>query len=107
MASRFVSTGAIDPTSGDHVEAKAPPEAGPAAAEGGKNKEAWEAVQKEVAEERRRREAEKAAGEPGKSLYDVLQENKGSPSPLTPPLPLSIPSLTRPFPLDPIEGARN
>lgn len=77
MASRFISTGAIDPTSGHHVEAEAPAGTGPAGAEGSKNKEAWEAVQKEVAEERRRRAAEKASDEPGKSLYDVLQENKG------------------------------
>ena len=84
MASRFVSTGAIDPTSGHHIEAEAPPGAGAGVAEGSRNKEAWEAVQKEIAEERRRREAEKASGEPGKSLYDVLQENKGILSHLTP-----------------------
>lgn len=102
MASRFVSTGAIDPTSGLHVEAEAAPDAGAAGAQGVKgNKEAWEAVQKEVAEERRRRAAEKASGEPGKSLYDVLQENKGNPltpHPLTIPTREPIPSL-RPTPL--------
>lgn len=87
--SRFVSSGAIDPASGAQVEdaeGKPPaavPGAGKGAAEdGGKNREAWEAVQREVEEERKRRAAEKASGEPGKSLYDVLQENKGTSLPL-------------------------
>lgn len=87
--SRFVSSGAIDTTSGAQVEdaggqpPAAAPRAGKAGAEdSGKNKEAWEAVQREVEEERKRRAAEKGSGEPGKSLYDVLQENKGI-SPLT------------------------
>lgn len=88
--SRFVSSGAIDPASGAHVEDAEgqPPAAAPAAGKGtaeggGKNREAWEAVQREVEEERKRRAAEKASVEPGKSLYDVLQENKG----ISPPWP--------------------
>ena len=115
MASRFVSSGAIDPTSGAHVEsAEAQPSTGPgrdAKAEiGGKNKEAWEAVQREVEEERKRRAAEKGSAEGEKSLYEILQENKGMnthPS-STPPSPHR--ALLRVFPIPAsslLRGLRN
>ena len=79
--SRFVSSGAIDPTSGEHVEkAEVAPGADSKAEGVGRNKEAWEAVQREVEEERKRRAAVKGPGEGEKSLFEVLQENKGMPS---------------------------
>jgi molecular chaperone GrpE (heat shock protein) len=76
MANRFVSAGAIDATTGEASEA--PPKAEVAAAAAANNDQ-WEQVQKELEEERRRREERrKAAGQGGeKSLFEVLQENKG------------------------------
>ena len=93
--SRFVSSGAIDPTSGDHVEsAEAKVALGGDSAKAERNKEAWEAVQKEVEEERKRRAAEKGSGEGGKSLYEVLQENKGDISHVSPSLSWPVTHLT-------------
>lgn len=83
MSSRFVSSGAIDTTSGAAVEnaetQRSTSDASKLSAEGGaRNKEAWEAVQREVEEERRRRASEKSSAEGAKSLYEILQENKGT-----------------------------
>lgn len=113
--SRFVSSGAIDPASEAHVEdtgaqprAAAPPAGKAGSEDAGKNKEAWEAVQREVEEERKRRAAEKGSGEAGKSLFDILQENKGifplTRSPLKPslkPVSFSIDAMLRPKKADP------
>lgn len=78
MASRFVSAGAIDPVTGEAApdaaaDSRAPP-VDPKTDE-------WLVVQKELDAERRRREEHKAsaaaaAGEE-KSLYEVLEANKG------------------------------
>ena len=96
MASRFVSAGTIDASGGEAV-----PDAAAAAAEGGakpqggagpplaksergssrNNNEEWEAVQRDLeAERRRREEARRAEGAPGaeRSLFEVLQANKGA-----------------------------
>src|SRR5438105_2158416 len=84
MSSRFVSAGAIDPTTGEAVVATA--------VEGGPdqdkldddrkqpNADEWLAVEKELAAERRRREeARNSAAAAGRerSLFEVLQANKG------------------------------
>jgi len=95
MASRFVSGGAIDAASGEAIApealaaAAAAAATGPGAADAGsqgdrsgravKKQAEWEAVQRELEAERRRREeqrAKMAAGEE-KSLYAILQANKG------------------------------
>ncbi|OAA61795.1 NEFA-interacting nuclear protein NIP30 [Niveomyces insectorum RCEF 264] len=86
MSSRFVSGGAINAASGDAVT---PPSDSPAAtrstaADAGdavRRQAQWEAVERELEEERRkraeaRRAANSTAGEP--SLYEVLQANKAS-----------------------------
>ncbi|PHH74936.1 hypothetical protein CDD80_2747 [Ophiocordyceps camponoti-rufipedis] len=73
MADRFVSGGTI----GD--EPKSTDERRPSiSAEG--HKAEWESVQRELAAERKRREEArvKAAGGEEKSLYDILQANKGA-----------------------------
>lgn len=78
MASRFVSGGTISSSgevSKDETAATTrPPEQPPL----GKNTE-WEAVQQELEAERKRREEArlKAATGEEKSLYDILQANKG------------------------------
>jgi hypothetical protein len=83
MSSRFVSGGAIDAASGQAVEAPGPArqvEDKPV----GKNQQEWEAVSREMEEEKKRREesrAKEAAGEQ-QSLFDILQANKGIPPPL-------------------------
>lgn len=79
--SRFVSAGAINAETGEAVANEADKTANttqPPAAESKKTAE-WELVQKELdAERRRREEARIKAVEGGeKSLYDVLQANKG------------------------------
>lgn len=76
MTSRFVSGGAIDSASGERIEVAAPAD-GEAAV--GKNNAEWEAVQKEVEETRKRREEARKLEESGeqKSLFDILQANKG------------------------------
>jgi len=76
MASRFVSVGTIDASSGEAVSdaATGPSPAAP-------NNSEWEAVQRELeAERRRREEARRAEGAPGaeRSLFEVLQANKGA-----------------------------
>lgn len=89
MSSRFVSAGAIDPTTGEAAAATA----GAAAAAAGENvptssdadrdsrkpdNDEWLAVEKELAAERRRREeARKPAAGAERSLFEVLQANKG------------------------------
>lgn len=75
MGDRFVSGGTIS-SSG---EVSKDTESKPAAPAAVKNTE-WEAVQKELEAERKRREEARvkaASGEEEKSLYDVLQANKG------------------------------
>lgn len=77
--SRFVSAGAINAETGEAVEATAADKkAEGAAAEPKKNTE-WEAVQKELEAERKRREEARVKAVEGgeKSLYDILQANKG------------------------------
>jgi hypothetical protein len=91
MSSRFVSGGSIDPASGEALVASS--EQAQSLTTGGNtnprnqadttitgtNQEQWEAVQRELDEERRRREEKRAMAAAGeeKSLYDVLQANKG------------------------------
>lgn len=95
MSSRFVSGGAINPESGEavHVAAAAAEtkgveqvkdgddddddDGGPAAV--GRNKAEWEAVERELGEERKKREEARARAVEGgeQSLYDILQANKG------------------------------
>lgn len=75
MSDRFVSAGTIDGDGELHREPRTGSVAHPPA--GGKAE--WEAVQRELEAERKRREEqrlrESSAGE--KSLYDILQANKG------------------------------
>lgn len=77
--SRFVSGGKIDADTGESV---APPSAEESAPSGRVNAQ-WEAVQRELDAERRKRdEARRHAVEGGeKSLFDVLEANKGMYSP--------------------------
>lgn len=91
MASRFVSGGRIDAKTGEDVpqssavEAESGVQATSSSREGrgsgaGKSSAEWEAVQRELEAERRRRDEAraKAVNEGGeKSLYDILQANKG------------------------------
>lgn len=87
MSSRFVSSGTIGPSGGsggDDDVGKADADAAGAGAgatpAGDKaSSDAWETVQRELEAERRRREEQriKAASGEEKSLYDILQENKG------------------------------
>ena len=120
MASRFVSAGAIDPTTGEAAAAAAataagagtnvppssstatqpPPRASPPSAAGrptlsgagqaqsepeettiapSVENDRWLAAQKELEAERQRRQEQRTAAAAGgeKSLYDVLQANKG------------------------------
>lgn len=77
MSSRFVSGGKIDAETGESV---APASTGePEQAQNSKGHAQWEAVQRELDAERKRREdARRQAVEGGeKTLYDVLQANKG------------------------------
>ncbi|TDZ72024.1 hypothetical protein CTRI78_v001496 [Colletotrichum trifolii] len=85
--SRFVSAGAIDAETGEVVENQRDERSGSAGAGGGgggghekKKNEAWEAVQKELETERKRREEKRREAVEGgeKSLYDVLQANKAA-----------------------------
>lgn len=87
MSSRFVSSGTIGPSGGsggDDDVGKADADAagavaGATPAEDKASSDAWEAVQRELEAERRRREEQriKAASGEEKSLYDILQKNKG------------------------------
>lgn len=87
MSSRFVSAGAIDPTTGEAAAAAAASstaaERVPTDSSDGRprkpNSDEWLAVEKELeAERRRREEARKAAAGGGeRSLFEVLQANKG------------------------------
>lgn len=76
MASRFVSAGAIDPVTGEATSAKTADEGRPAA---DPKDDEWAIVQRELEAERRRREEQKASAAAGgeKSLYEVLEANKG------------------------------
>lgn len=81
MASRFVSGGVIDTTSGETVDAETTGRAGQSAPLSKRRQEEWEAVQKELeAERRQREERRRAEGEAGgeRSLFEVLQANKGA-----------------------------
>ena len=106
MSNHFVSGGKIGPTGEPYKDdsGKASPQDGgqkqqqqgdgqqqqqqPSAQRLAKNIE-WEAVQKELDAERKRREEarHKAASGEEKSLYDILQANKGLASPLCYPPP--------------------
>jgi hypothetical protein len=83
MTSRFVSGGTITGDGAVETNAREPPAAGVERKESGSNVAEWEAVQKDLEEERRKRdEARRAAVEGGvaggeRSLYEVLQANKG------------------------------
>lgn len=76
MSERFVSSGTIGP-SGD-VEKRSSDVPETSITDKASNP-AWETVQKELDAERKRREEQrlKAATGEEKSLYDILQENKG------------------------------
>lgn len=82
MASHFVSGGTIGPSgeaaSHNDADGGSEPRATPLAA--AKRKSEWEAVQLELEAERKRRDEArlKAATGGEKSLYDILQANKGS-----------------------------
>lgn len=75
MANRFVSGGVID-SSGEVAEKGQGK--GESANNSSKNSE-WEAVQKELEAERKRRDEQriKAASGEEKSLFEILQANKG------------------------------
>lgn len=82
MSSRFVSGGTI--SSSGEVSKDAPASGSTASAKplhaGAKTKE-WEAVQQELEADRRRREEQRvkaASGEGERSLFDILEANKGS-----------------------------
>lgn len=82
MSSRFVSGGTI--SSSGEVSKDAPASDITASAKplhaGAKTKE-WEAVQQELEADRRRREEQRvkaASGEGERSLFDILEANKGS-----------------------------
>lgn len=74
MSNRFVSGGTIGDGAPEGGGEEAP---APAA---GRNAAQWEAVQKELDEERQRREEQRRKAMTGeeKSLYEILQENKGT-----------------------------
>jgi hypothetical protein len=80
MAGRFISGGKID-SDGAVVNDASGEDSKPAFGEPkpGRNSQ-WEAVQQELEAERRRRDEKrvKAATGEEKSLYDILQENKGT-----------------------------
>lgn len=78
MASRFVSAGAIDPATGEAAAAERTTTQ-PDDRQQNKPNDEWLAVEKELAAERRRREEQRsaAAGTGERSLYEVLQANKG------------------------------
>lgn len=85
MSGRFVSGGTIS-SAGDKDSKDTPASASASAAAAreplAKKSVEWEAVQRELEEERRKRERARAelAGEGGQqqTLYDILQANKGS-----------------------------
>ncbi|KAB5532710.1 N-terminal domain of NEFA-interacting nuclear protein NIP30-domain-containing protein [Coniochaeta sp. 2T2.1] len=80
MSSRFVSAGAIDPTTGEAAPATAEDSKHNSRADAGSNKpnDEWLAVEKELAAERRRRDEARSAAATGRepSLFEVLQANK-------------------------------
>ncbi|PFH58048.1 hypothetical protein XA68_14234 [Ophiocordyceps unilateralis] len=80
MASRFVSGGTMGEKQTDEEKSPAEPEQRQPLMAAGSHKAEWEAVQQELAAERKRREEArlKAAGGEEKSLYDILQANKAA-----------------------------
>jgi hypothetical protein len=94
MSSRFVSGGTISTAlgkSGSEIPSSAPAEAkaaepsaasstAPGSTEKSSRSAEWEAAQKNLEAERQRREEQrrKAATGEEKSLYEILQENKGN-----------------------------
>lgn len=76
MSNRFVSGGTID--SSGALSKDAPPPASESTSQPPKSKE-WELVQQELEAERKRRDEAraKAATSDERSLYDILQANKG------------------------------
>lgn len=76
MSSRFVSGGTI--SSSGEISKEAPSAPSAATTQPAKSKE-WEVVQQELEAERKRREEArvKAAAGDERSLYDILQANKG------------------------------
>lgn len=81
MSSRFVSAGAIDPTTGEAApeQEQRPASNTTAGPDVPKPNDEWVAVEKELAAERRRRDEAKAAAAAGqeKSLFEILEANKG------------------------------
>ncbi len=89
MSSRFVSGGAIDAETGEATTPAPAPQETPGDV---KKREEWLAVQKDLETERQHREEQRIASaqQPEKSLYEVLQANKGEWAPR--------PTLSNPFP---------
>jgi hypothetical protein len=86
MSSRFVSAGAIDPTTGE-AATQPPANAINESSSDPRNPasdDKWAAVERELAEEKKRKEAHKAALAAGgeKSLFEVLEANKGNLAPV-------------------------
>jgi hypothetical protein len=101
MSSRFVSAGAIDPTTGEAAATDSSTTNDGQKSRSGdvqKPNDEWLAVERELAAERHRREEQKsaAAASGEKSLYEILQANKGF-SPHHPPFPPQKTSLVQPL----------
>jgi hypothetical protein len=79
MSNKFVSGGIIGP-GGETTNEEAPNSSEQQPRQAGANAAEWEVVQKQLEAERRQREEQrvKAATGDEKSLYDILQENKGN-----------------------------
>ncbi|CAH0059726.1 unnamed protein product [Clonostachys solani] len=78
MSDRFVSGGTIGGSEGEKASSA---ESGPPASSGGtKNAAQWEAVERELEAERKRREEQRRKAVEGeeKSLYEILQDNKAA-----------------------------
>ena len=92
MSDRFVSGGTIG--AGNEITAPSGSDAETTAALTGKHNAEWEAVQKELEAERQKREDErrKAAEGGERSLYDILEANKGKESLLPRKLAFLVPS---------------
>jgi hypothetical protein len=102
MSNKFVSGGIIGP--GGETTNEGPPSSSEQqhrqAGGGGANAAEWEAVQKQLEAERRQREEQrvKAATGDEKSLYDILQENKGNVCPASPIMVSLVVLNHRPLP---------
>jgi hypothetical protein len=77
MSDRFVSGGTIGGSAGEEKTTSA--DSAPSVSSGTKNAAQWEAVERELEAERRRREEQRRKAVEGeeKSLYEILQDNKG------------------------------